>query len=157
MSLSPDGQTVFTMLVLGKSIRFWDAATGEPRGEPIPIGQSPPINSSYDWTADGKRLFFSDSGERIKVCDVVAGKVVREFPVDADGQGFIAVSPDGQWCAPCSRRNAQSEERGNGGRVRAIKGLEGQVHNLVFSPDGSGLMGTDMSGALKIWSARPGA
>jgi WD40 repeat protein len=157
LALSPDGQTVFTLIVMGKSIRFWDATTGEPRGEPIPIDQSPLLNSSHDWTADGKHLFFADSGKHIKVCDVVAGKVVGAFPVDSDGQGVLAVSPDGKWCAhPVSGGTIKVRNAETGAECRTVKGLEGQVHNLVFSPDGSGLLGTDKSGALKIWERATG-
>jgi WD40 repeat protein/serine/threonine protein kinase len=157
LALSPDGQTVFTLLMMGKSIRFWDATTGEPRGEPIPIGQSPLLNSSYDWTADGKRLFFADAGKHIKVCDAVAGKVVRAFPVDAGGQGVLAVSPDGKWCAhPVPGAAIKVRDVETGAEFRTIKGLKGQVHNLVFSPDGSGVLGTDKSGTLKIWERATG-
>src|SRR5205085_7150093 len=39
VELSPDGQTVFTENTEGKCLRFWDVATGEPRGDPIPVAE----------------------------------------------------------------------------------------------------------------------
>ena len=156
-ALSPDGQTVFTLIVTGKSIRFWDALTGQPRGEPIPIEQSASLNSSYDWTADGKRLLFCDAGKHIKICDAATGKVVRAFPVDADGERILAVSPDGKWCAHAvSGGTIKVRDAETGALVRTIKGLSDQVHYLVFSPDGSRLLGTDDSGALEIWDRETG-
>ena len=40
--------------------------------------------------------------------------------------------------------------------VRTIEGLQDQVQYLVFSPDGSRLLGADKSGALEIWDRATG-
>jgi WD40 repeat protein/tRNA A-37 threonylcarbamoyl transferase component Bud32 len=149
--LSPDGQVVFTEDPEGKS-RFWDAATGEPRGEPIPVGESWTGFWSYDWTADGKRLLVAGTATSITVCDVATGKVVRTFPVDAEGKGVLAVSPDGKWCAhPVAGGAIKVRDVATGAELRTIGGLEDRIQCLVFSPDGSRLLGADKSGMLKLW------
>ncbi len=43
-----------------------------------------------------------------------------------------------------------------GAEFRTIKGFEERVHYLVFSPDGSRLLGADVSGVLKIWDVATG-
>jgi WD40 repeat protein/serine/threonine protein kinase len=162
VSLSPNGQTVFELTFKDQAGRFFDATTGEPRAEPIPInhiGQNSLsiINSSFDWTADGKRFFISEAGKQIKVCDAISGKVVREFPIDADGQNVLAVSPDGNWCAhPFAGGAIKVRDAQTGAEVRTITGLEEQLHYLVFSPDGSRLLGADKRGLMRIWDLATG-
>jgi WD40 repeat protein len=153
--LSPDGQTVFTLSIDGTRLRLWDAATGEPRGDPIPVGTS--SAPSFDWTADGKRLFLAGPAKDILVCDVAAGKVVRTFPVEVEGQGVLAVSPDGKWFAhPAAGGAVKVRDAQTGAEVRTLNGLDDRPHYLVFSPDGARLLGTDKSGALKMWELASG-
>jgi WD40 repeat protein len=156
MALSPGGRTVFNLGYVAKAARFWDATTGEPRGEPIPVGQQQVNPVSGNWTADGKQLFFS-AGTQIKVCDARTGKVVRALPRDADSEGVLAVSPDGKWCAHSAPSGTiKLRDAQTGAELRAITGLEEQVHYLTFSPDGSRLLGVDKSGAMKIWARASG-
>jgi WD40 repeat protein/serine/threonine protein kinase len=155
LRLSPDGQTVLTLIPLGDLIRFWNAKTGEPRGDPIPIGHYLHLTASYDWTADGK-LLVAHTTKEIMVCDAGTGKLIRTFPIDADGQ-FIAVSPDGKWCAhPAGGGALKVRDVETGSEVRAIKGLDDELYILVFSPDGSRLLAAGRSGALKIWDRATG-
>jgi WD40 repeat protein len=138
------------------AVRFWDATTGQPRAEPIPVARLH-VSSGYGWTADAKRLFFSDPGKQIKVCDAVTGKVVRAFSVDADGQGVLAISPDGKWCAhPVASGVIKVRDAQTGGEFHTLQGLHEQLHYLVFSPDGSRLLGVDKSGAITIWDRATG-
>ena len=43
-----------------------------------------------------------------------------------------------------------------GGEFHTLQGLHEQLHYLVFSPDGSRLLGVDKSGAMKIWARASG-
>jgi WD40 repeat protein len=156
VELSPNGETVFNGIDSRKAIQFWETTTGKPRAEPIPVGRVD-IRRGYDWTADGKRLFVSDTDKQIKVCDVASGKVVRAFSVDADGPRVVAVSPDGKWCAhPAPEGAIKVRDAKSGAEVRTLTGLTGQVDYLVFSPDGSRLLGKDGSGAIGIWDRATG-
>ncbi|MGO9467744.1 MAG: protein kinase domain-containing protein [Isosphaeraceae bacterium] len=157
MTLSPDGQTVAAEHLQTKTIRFWDAATGQPRGEAIPGWQRTADLESFDWTADGRRVLYADPAKLIKVCDAITGKVVRVFPIDADGQCVLAVSPDGNWCAhPVPGGTIKVRHVQTGAESGAAKGLEDELHYLTFSPDGSRLVGADKSGALVIWDRATG-
>jgi WD40 repeat protein/serine/threonine protein kinase len=157
MALSPDGRTVFNLPSGVKAVRFWDATTGEPRGEAIPISQEPYPSSCYGWTADGKRLFFAEPGKQIKVFDALTGKVVRTLSGAADNQGVLAVNPDGKWCAHCAPSGAiKLRDAQTGAELRTMTGLGKEVHYLAFSPDGSRLLGVDKSGAIRIWDRATG-
>ncbi|MFI5460516.1 MAG: protein kinase [Isosphaerales bacterium] len=154
-SLSPDGTLVtgFEWHVR-RPLRVWDTATGEPRGGPIELPQAV---VSVDWTGDGKRLYLGDAGKTIHVVDVASGKVVRAFPVDAESHLYhIALSPDEKWCAHSGPGGTiQVRDAHTGALFRAHSGLDGRGV-LVFSPDGSRLLGADEYGALKIWDIATG-
>jgi WD40 repeat protein/serine/threonine protein kinase len=154
LDLGPDGKALLAY-VPGKTIQFWDAATGEPRGDPI---DKPGWwgGMSSCWTADGKRVFAIDGLKHIQVLDAAAGKVVRTLEVDAEGLGAVAVSPDGKWCAHAAPGGAVKVRDVVTGAESQIQGFDNQVYYLVFSPDGSHLLGMDSSSQLKIWDRATG-
>jgi WD40 repeat protein len=99
-------------------------------------------------------------GRTIRVVDTATSKVVRTFQVDGDVQYLcFAVTGDEKWCAhdagPMGRaikvRNART-----GAEFRSLKGFDASVHRVLFSPDGSRLLGADENGVLKIWDIESG-
>ena len=69
----------------------------------------------------------------------------------------LALSPDERWFAPRgARRHDPATGRPDGRRIRTIRGLDGAVRVLAFSPDGSRLLGADEGGVLKIWDIATG-
>jgi WD40 repeat protein/serine/threonine protein kinase len=174
--LSPDGLTVLTDFAsgAGRRARLWDTATGEPRCGPIELPQAVDSRaaSSADgvvqyfqaaWTADGKRLYLPDSGKTIRVVDVASGKVIRTFPADVETKGqisfnyFMTLCPNERWCAQsCPGGTIQVRNAQTGALFRTLRGLGGVQRALVFSPDGTRLLGADTSGTLKIWDMATG-
>jgi WD40 repeat protein len=157
--LSPDGQTVTTGVKSGdgKSIRLWDAQTGQPRGDPIPL---PERAIGDEWTADGKRLYVADMGRNIRVVDTATAKVVRTFQIEGDGKYFsFALAPNEKWYAhnagPMGRSIKVRSVR-TGAELRSLEGFDASVNGLLFSPDGSRLLGMDEDGAVKIWDIESG-
>jgi WD40 repeat protein len=178
-ALSPDGLTLLTDYGEGRRRRprLWDTATGEPRGGPIELPQTvdSPAASTADgkrsfravgraaWTADGKRLYLADSGKTIRVVDVMSGKVIRSFTVDVETKGQIsftylmALCPNEKWCAhACPDGTIQVRDAQTGALFRTVSGLDGVLGALLFSPDGSRLLGADEYGTLKIWDIATG-
>ena len=177
--LSPDGLTLLTDFDggTGRRPRLWDTATGEPRCAPIEPAQavdSQAASTAYRrrlhlalsraaWTADGKRLYLADSGKTIRVVDVTSGKVVRTLAVDVETNGeisftyMIVVCPNEKWCADaCPDGAIQVRNAQTGALFRTVRGLDGVLGALVFSPDGSRLLGADEYGTLKIWDVATG-
>jgi len=156
LSLSPDG-TLVTGFEWGvrRPLQVWDTGTGEPRAGSIELPQAV---VSIEWTADGKRLYLGDAGKTIHVVDVATGKVGRTFPVDAETHLYhVALSPDEKWCAHSAPGGTiQVRDAQTGALFRTHRGLDGHVEALVFSPDGSRLLGADEYGALKIWDNATG-
>ena len=85
--------------------------------------------------------------------DVASGKVVRTFPIDAVTNRYgIALSPDEKWFAHACRDGAiQVRDAETSAVFRTLRGLAGLFGALLFSPDGSRLLGADEYGTLKIW------
>jgi WD40 repeat protein/serine/threonine protein kinase len=178
-ALSPDGLTLLTDYGdgRGRRPRLWNTATGEPRCAPIELPQAvdsgaastPDEKRSYlavgraAWTADGKRLYLADSGKTVRVVDVTSGKVIRTFTVGVETKGqisftyFMALSPNEKWCAhACPDGAIQVRNAQTGALFRTVKGLDGVLGALEFSPDGSRLLGADEYGTLKIWDIATG-
>ena len=157
--LSPDGQTLLTDFTSGvrRPLRLWDTATGEPRCGPIelPAGRGQPGLDRRRETPVPR-----DAGKTIRVVDVASGKVVRTFPIDAEEPVCyrIARSVPMRNGAPTLDQVARSRcgmprpapYSARSGDSKACSGA------LVFSPDGSRLLGADEYGALKIWDIATG-
>ena len=106
VSLSPDGTRFLT--VTSSFTRVWDAATGEPVGPEIGVGD---VHAAV-FTPDGKGVVAAGAKESAGLWDLAAGKRVRALP--DEGTGPVAVSPDGKWAALGSPDDA---ERGDGDTV----------------------------------------
>jgi WD40 repeat protein len=152
--LSPDGQTLLSWGPR-KIVRLWDSATGKPRGGPIEIPQT---EVSHDWSGDGKRLYLADAGKTIRVVDTVSGKVIRTFQVDAEAKEYdIAISADEKWCAhPGPGNTIKVRNVQTGALLRTLKVVDERGLLLVFSPNGSRLLGLDQDGVLKFWEVATG-
>ena len=126
LDLGPDGKAVLAY-VPGKTIQIWDAATGEPRGEPI-VRAGWWGGMKYGWTADGKRLFAFDDLKHIQVFDVSTGKAVRTLLVDGAEPGVLAVSPDDKWCAHAAPGGAvKVRDAETGVEAQVLQGFNDQV------------------------------
>jgi WD40 repeat protein len=174
--LSPDGLTLLTDFAAGtgRRARLWHTATGEPRCGPIELPQAVDSGAASTadgvrryfhpaWTADGKHLYLPDSGKSIRVVDVASGKVIRTFTADVESTGQISFSysmalcPNEKWCAQsCPGGTIQVRDAQTGALFRTVGGLDGVQRALVFSPDGSRLLGADEHGTLKIWDIATG-
>jgi hypothetical protein len=105
--ISPDGQVLITFNFSpdrqAQTIRFWDAATGKPFGDPLPHAQ---VNTTLSFTADGRELLIQ-VGDQVHRWDLAArkqiGPSVRRadlefvgFAFAPDGKSFLAYQQPGQ-------------------------------------------------------------
>src|SRR5262249_35846857 len=154
LDLSPDGQTVLVELLDEKCLRLMDAATGRPRGGPIPFEQ---WLHGFDWTADGNRLIVPGEGGTVAIHDAATGARIRTFRVDREAACVTALSPGGRWCAHSGPGGTVAVlDTDAGTRRHALKGLADRVFALAFSTDGSRLAGVDRNGGVKAWDVATG-
>jgi WD40 repeat protein len=147
VAYSPDGR----WLASGgwdNTIRIWDASTGELCAT-LP---QPDIVRALAFGPDGQWLVTGDRLEdRLRIWDVVTGRVRREIRGPRKGVRFLAVSPDGSRIAstvwvwdplpgdpgPGKEHHLSIWDVSSGEKLFSAKGIA-----LAYSPDGSWLAAT---------------
>jgi WD40 repeat protein len=151
--LSPDGRIALTG-VREKTVRLWNAATGEPLGRLVHEHEV----SNFDFSANGERVALTDTGKTVTVSDVASGKVVGTIRHHTEGELCTALSADGKWFALPARQMGQVEvwDAEKGRKVRTMEGLKERPVSLEFSADGTRLAAGDSDGTVKVWELASG-
>jgi WD40 repeat protein len=156
--LSPDGRSLFTVEqrgVVRRRVELWDTATRRLRGSPIELPRW--WLGSY-WSGDGARLYLADEGKTIHVIETASGQVVSRFQVDAEPEQYVtALSPDERWLVHTGPGGTiRVRDARTGALIRTIRGFADQAQALAFIPEGSRLLGIDVSGNLTFWDFTTG-
>jgi eukaryotic-like serine/threonine-protein kinase len=187
LNISPNGKTILTRRTMVASkgtespeerheIRFWDAASGKPIGEPSHLPYKPSMSV---FGPDGKTALTGGKDPRREVgearlWDVAIGRsraIGRPIPAPGEFVSSAAFSPDGK----AVLIGISSGWRGNGNRsgearlwdtsTGAPKGdvlsHDGAVYAVTFSPDGKmALTGggdcTDRDVEVRLWDVSTG-
>ena len=93
-AFSPDGTRIVTASY-DKTARVWDAATGQPIGEPLKGHESAVMSAAF--SPDGKRIVTASEDNTARVWDAATGQPIGEPLKGHDGAVFSAAfSPDGK-------------------------------------------------------------
>jgi WD40 repeat protein/serine/threonine protein kinase len=155
--LSPDGRSLLA-ITLGQDRQrpeLWDTSTRRMRSSPIELEG---VLMSVDWSGGGQRLYLADAGKNVYIVETASGQVVGRFRVSAEPSAYkTALSPDEKWYAYSGPGHTiQVWDVRAGALSRTIPGLSDDPRVLKFNPDGTRLLGADVSGNVKLWDIATG-
>ena len=144
IAYSPDGQRIASGGIDGTA-QVWDAATGQSlltlAGHGIGVQQ-------VAFTPDGDRLLTGGLDGTARLWDIgpTGGRDWLTVPGPALRQGGVSFSPDGtSFAVPGQVTGVTIRDVETGAKVITLKGHDGTIRRMAFSPDGTRLAGSDGS------------
>jgi hypothetical protein len=156
LSFSPDGAFLASRSMAGRTIRFWDSASGRPSRQ---IGVQPYVPSgivSFAFSPEGKRFIYPSDVNSIVLLDLAAGKEVWRITRPRGFFRNLAISPDGTTLAGICETNVASHplhlwDMANGKELRPLANAEEAVWAFVFSPNRRLLATAEGAHSIRIW------
>ena len=156
-AFNPNGKIVAT--ATGGEVRLWDAATGQPIGQPHREGPS----SAVAFSPDGSLLLTGSQTGTGWLLDSATGKSLRTLtpahhgPIDA-----VAFSPDGRTCLTASHADQTVKlwETASGkaiGQPLQHRVAEASFFAAAFSPDSKTVATGGEDEIAHLWDATTGA
>ncbi len=150
---SADGRRVLTVSKLDRSLRVWDAATGQPITSPLTNDFR---NLGAELSPDGSRLVAYDiAGRAPQVWDATTGALLLPALAD-DRVGYATFSPDSRSIATAGRDGtARVWDAATGQPVSPALKDEGELLHVAFSPEGDRVVACGQT-AARVWNKRTG-
>jgi len=157
VAFSPDGTRIVSGS-LDKTLRLWDAKSGQPIGTPLQGHES--SVRSVALSADGTRIVSGSDDNTLRLWDAKSGQ-----PIGAPLQGHenpvwsVAFSPDGtRIVSGSSNKTLRLWDAKSGQPIGApLQGHKDSVLSVAFSPDGTRIVSGSWDKTLRLWDAKSGA
>jgi WD40 repeat protein/serine/threonine protein kinase len=149
VAFSPDGRLLASARYAQKSLRIWDAATGQVKLE-LP---NPWVTASVAFSPDGRHLASANYDGTVRVWDVKTRKEVVRSPLRHGGFATsVAFSRDGRRLASGSRDETVKVWDTTTWEPRLVlSDPTGRVQSVAFSPDGRCLAWGSTDSTVKVW------
>lgn len=146
---SPDGK-YFAIAIQDKTVRLYDAATGEQ----VRVFEHPDRVDAVAFSPDGKTIATTSYDKKARLWDLGTGQVIREFVGHQDSFNDIRFSPDGRFLLTANLdHTARLWDVATGGTLRIFGGIDTAVQAALFTPDGMFVLTTNRQD-VDIWSLK---
>ncbi len=154
VAFSPDGRLIATGSA-DKTIRIWDAATGQ-RKERIPH-----THEVYclAFSPDGQALASGGTDRAVTLWDVASGEKKKAL-ADVSDQPvvWLRFAPDGRRLATFGVGKSQAPiwDLTSGKQVATLKGHDRAINGLEYHPDGRTIATVSDDSTVRVWDAATG-
>jgi WD40 repeat protein len=153
VAFSPDGKLALTASDDG-TVQLWDAATGEPHGDPLMHGGS--VQAAV-FSPDGSMVLTGSHDQMARLWDVATGKLIgNPLPHEARVRA-VAFSPDGKTVLTAGDdRTVRLWQAATGVPLGKPIVHPGKVVKAAFGPDGKTVLIGGDDGTARLWNSATG-
>jgi WD40 repeat protein/serine/threonine protein kinase len=150
VAFSPDGQTIATASADGTA-RLWDAATGEPLGNPLEHGAAV---VAVAFSSDSRLLVTASEDHTARLWDVQT-RAAHGSPLEHPGSVWaVEFNPDGsKLLTGCEDGQARVWDTTTTQSLDPPMRHRGPIHNVAFSPDGTMMATASYDNTGRLWDA----
>ena len=153
VAFSPDGKTVLTGSD-DKTARLWDAATGQPIGQPL-THQGAVMAVAF--SPDGKTVLTGSEDKTARLWDAATGQPLGQPMTHQGAVWAVAFSPDGKTVLTGSADGtARLWDAATGQPIGQPLRHQGAVWAVAFSPDGKTVLTGSEDKTARLWDAATG-
>ncbi|CCA71411.1 related to WD40-repeat protein (notchless protein) [Serendipita indica DSM 11827] len=151
VKFSPDGSRIISGS-LDKTIRMWDAETGQQLGKPFEGHEDWVL--AVEFSPDGSQIVSGSRDQTVRVWDAATGHLLGEPLIGHEGEvSAIAISPDSSYIVSgSSDKTIRLWDAATGKSLgEPLVGHEYAVEAVAFSPDGLRVISGSDDGTIRLW------